>query len=123
MGNFDVAKRLLKEIVFGVSAGKNTDPGMAGSLLYHMAMVTKMEAETRFLIQEFPETAQPPQEKTERFYADFASDAHSLSKPVLTVNINPKANLTKPWTRPLQRIDRTNQRNQPMPQQKSFRQP
>jgi radical SAM protein with 4Fe4S-binding SPASM domain len=98
MGDFDVATRLLKEIVYGVSAGKNTDPGMAGSLLYHMAMVTKMEAETRFLLQEFPETAQPSRKKIGGFYADFASDVYSLSKPLLTVNVNPNANLTKPWT-------------------------
>ena len=32
--------------------GKQADPGMAGSLLYHMAMVTKMESETQVLLDE-----------------------------------------------------------------------
>ncbi len=30
--------------------GKQADPGMAGSLLYHMAMVSKMESETQVLL-------------------------------------------------------------------------
>ena len=32
--------------------GKQADPGMAGSLLYHMAMVSKMESETQVLLNE-----------------------------------------------------------------------
>ncbi len=70
-------------MVYGVSAGNQTDPGMAGSLLYHMAMVTKMAAETRFLLQEFQ--AEKPQidGQVERFYGDFVSDVIELSKPVL----------------------------------------
>ncbi len=50
--DFGGAKRLFSGVFHGVSAGKRADPGMAGSLLYHMAMVTKMETETRFLLQE-----------------------------------------------------------------------
>ena len=50
--DFDWTKRLFSEVFYGVSAGKHTDPGMAGSLLYHMAMVTKMETETRVLLEE-----------------------------------------------------------------------
>jgi len=85
-----VAKRLLSDIVYGVSAGKHTDPGMAGSLLYHMAMVTKMAAETRFLLQEFPAIAPRIDEQVWLFYDDFASDVIELSKPLLTVNVNPE---------------------------------
>jgi hypothetical protein len=50
--NFDLAKRLFSQIFKGVNGGKQADPGMAGSLLYHMAMVTKMESETRMLLEE-----------------------------------------------------------------------
>jgi hypothetical protein len=49
--DFENAKRLFQEIIYGV-AGKQADPGMVGSLLYHMAMVTKMETETRVLLEE-----------------------------------------------------------------------
>ena len=78
-------------MVYGVSAGKQTDPGMAGSLLYHMAMVTKMAAETRFLLQEFQ--AEEPQidGQVERFYGDFVSDVIELSKPVLETTFKPNA--------------------------------
>jgi hypothetical protein len=47
--NVSEAKRLFQEIFYGVS-GKQAEPGMAGSLLYHMAMVTKMETETQVLL-------------------------------------------------------------------------
>jgi hypothetical protein len=50
--DFNGAKILLSEIFSGSSAGKHPDPGMVGSLLYHMAMVTKMEMETRVLLEE-----------------------------------------------------------------------
>ena len=81
------AKRLFSEIFYGVS-GKSADPGMAGSLLYHMAMVTKMETETKVLLQELniegPEIAQP----LNRFYGEFASDMEELNKPVMPLDID-----------------------------------
>jgi hypothetical protein len=49
--DFAGVNQLFQEIFFGFS-GMQAEPGMAGSLLYHMAMVTKMETETRFLIEE-----------------------------------------------------------------------
>ena len=76
-------------MVYGVSAGNQTDPGMAGSLLYHMAMVTKMAAETRFLLQEFQTEAPCNDGQVKRFYRDFVSDVNELSKPVLEVNFEP----------------------------------
>lgn len=89
-GEFDLAKRLLHEIVYGASAGKHTDPGMAGSLLYHMAMVTKMEAETRFLLQEFPGTQFSIDEQIWQFYDDFISDVIELSNGSLPSVTNPR---------------------------------
>ena len=50
--DFDSAKRLFNQIFTGTIGGKQADPGMAGSLLYHMAMVTKMESETRVILGE-----------------------------------------------------------------------
>jgi radical SAM protein with 4Fe4S-binding SPASM domain len=88
-GDFDEAKRLVSEVVYGVSAGKYTDPGMAGSLLYHMAMVTKMAAETRFLLQEFQADDLHNEGQTLRFYSDFTSDVTELLKAVLEVNFKP----------------------------------
>jgi hypothetical protein len=35
--DFDLAKKLVGQIFNGVMGGKQADPGMAGSLLYHMA--------------------------------------------------------------------------------------
>jgi radical SAM protein with 4Fe4S-binding SPASM domain len=88
-GDFDVAKRLVSEVVYGVSAGKLTDPGMAGSLLYHMAMVTKMAAETRVLLQEFQADAPCIDGQMQLFYGDFVSDVIELSKDVLEINVKP----------------------------------
>jgi hypothetical protein len=80
--DFDLAKRLFSKIFAGVNGGKQADPGMAGSLLYHMAMITKMESETRMLIDELhvdlPETAS----KLSRIYSDFETDAKELTKEI-----------------------------------------
>ena len=80
--DFDGAKRLFSEVFHGVSAGKHTDPGMVGSLLYHMAMVTKMETETRLLLEELRVDLPYIAEQTRRFYNDFASDVNELTKTV-----------------------------------------
>jgi radical SAM protein with 4Fe4S-binding SPASM domain len=87
--DFDRAKRLFREVFHGVSSGKHFDPGMAGSLLYHMAMVTKMETETRFLQEscaELPDIA----EQLERFYSDFASDVNELTRTTVSLTVNPR---------------------------------
>ena len=56
---------------------------MAGSLLYHMAMVTKMEAESRVLLEELK--AKPPEisKQLHAAYNDFVCDVLELSKPFL----------------------------------------
>jgi len=92
--NFEGASRLVSEVVYGVSAGKQTDPGMAGSLLYHMAMVTKMAAETRFLLQDFQTESPNIDAQMWRFYNDFSSDVSELSNEVLDINVNPKTIVT-----------------------------
>ncbi len=78
-GDFKTAKSLFHEIFFGVT-GKQAEPGMAGSLLYHMAMVTKMEAEPRVLLEELK--AKPPEidRQLQESYDDYVSDVLELSK-------------------------------------------
>jgi radical SAM protein with 4Fe4S-binding SPASM domain len=93
--DFNAAKRLFSEVFHGVSAGKHADPGMSGSLLYHMAMVTKMETETRFLLEEA--SADPPDiaEQSWRFYNDFVSDVRELTEAIVRLNVNPREVATR----------------------------
>jgi MoaA/NifB/PqqE/SkfB family radical SAM enzyme len=85
----DRAKRLFREVFHGVSRRKRADPGMAGSLLYHMAMVTKMETETRFLLEELRLDMPDIAEHLGRFYGDFASDVQELTEPIVLLDVNP----------------------------------
>lgn len=72
----------------GFPSGKHADLGMPGSLLYHMAMVTKMETETRFLLEELRVDKIDITEQLTRFYGDFSSDMHELTKPIVTLGID-----------------------------------
>ncbi len=82
-GNYEEANRLVNAMIYGVPRDNNADPGMAGSLLYHMAMVTKMEAETRLLIHQFPDTRGSVEKLLRRFYRDFVADAGGLCTGLL----------------------------------------
>jgi radical SAM protein with 4Fe4S-binding SPASM domain len=93
--DFESAKRLFQEIIYGVS-GKQADPGMSGSLLYHMAMVTKMETETRILLQELDLRAPNIEEKLWPFFEDFVSDATELTKTSVPLSIDSKEIAAKP---------------------------
>ncbi len=64
--------------------GKQADPGMAGSLLYHMAMVTKMESETQVLLKELKNELPDVSAKLCKIYADFESDAKELTKKAVS---------------------------------------
>ena len=61
-----------------------------------MAMVTKMAAETRFLLQEFQTVVPNMDEQVWRFYDDFSSDVNELSNAVLKINVSPKTIVTAP---------------------------
>ena len=95
-GEYEDAKPLVTEVIYGVSKNQNADPGMAGSLLYHMAMVTKMEAETRFLLQQFPKAAFCAKESLLNFYSDFVSDAQKLCGGLLTTLVDPRDIISEP---------------------------
>jgi radical SAM protein with 4Fe4S-binding SPASM domain len=87
--DFDKAKRLFREVFNGVSDGQRVDPGMSGTLLYHMAMVTKMETETCFLLEEFGSEMPEEPEHLGRFYSDFSSDVNELTKKIVLLNVDP----------------------------------
>ncbi len=86
-GNFDSAKRLSSEIFSGVN-GRQADPGMAGSLLYHMAMVTKMESETQMLLKELQVGLPDVSLKLGSIYSDFQADAKELTKEITPFTLN-----------------------------------
>ncbi|MCW4000376.1 MAG: radical SAM protein [Candidatus Bathyarchaeota archaeon] len=90
-GDFEAAKALFNQIFSGVPSGKQADPGMMGSLLYHMAMVTKMESETKVLLTEL--NAQLPNIKAAlaRFYNEFYSDAEELTKEFMILSYDADA--------------------------------
>ena len=80
--DFALAKLLFSQIFNGVNGGRQADPGMTGSLLYHMAMVTKMEAETQVLLDELNAPLPNVSAKLDSIYRDFQSDAQDLTKEI-----------------------------------------
>jgi len=83
VGDYDTAKQLSNQIFYG-KIGRQTDPGMAGSLLYHMAMVTKMESETKILLEELNIKQPYIQNNLDRFYSLFEEDANTLLNGVIS---------------------------------------
>ena len=81
------AKELLNQIFNGTYGGRQIDPGMAGSLLYHMAMVTKMESETKVLLEEMNTNLPEISFDLNRIYKDFESDAKELTKTLVPIKI------------------------------------
>ena len=86
--DFDSAIRLFSQIFAGVNGGKQAEPGMAGSLLYHMAMITKMESETRMLIDELHVNLPDIALKLSKIYGDFESDAKELTNKITPFTLN-----------------------------------
>ena len=76
-GDFEKAKSLVCEAFHG-SSGKNSDAGMEGSLLYHMAMISKMAAESQVVREELKVDAPSVDRVLWRFYSDFVSDVEEL---------------------------------------------
>jgi len=75
--DFEAAKSLVDEVFHG-SSGRKSDAGMEGSLLYHMAMISKMAAESRVVIEELKVDAPSVDGVVWRFYSDFISDVKEL---------------------------------------------
>jgi radical SAM protein with 4Fe4S-binding SPASM domain len=76
--DFTSAKTLFTEIF----SGSKQDPGMVGSLLYHMAMVTKMRSETNVLLEELNVELPDVSTQLNTIYGDFESDAKELTKEI-----------------------------------------
>jgi radical SAM protein with 4Fe4S-binding SPASM domain len=89
--DFVKAKTLSSAVFHGISSGKRSDPGMAGSLLYHMAMVTKMEMETRFLLGRSSAEMLTVVEQLDHFYKDFACDVKELMEKTAPLTLDPSA--------------------------------
>ncbi len=86
-GDFETAKKWVNEVFHG-SSGRNSDAGMEGSLLYHWAMVSKMSAESRIVLDELKVDATCVEEKLWRFYNDFVSDGKELLGGILELDNN-----------------------------------
>ncbi|MCL1965748.1 MAG: radical SAM protein [Candidatus Bathyarchaeota archaeon] len=92
--DYDTAKQLTNQIFYG-KMGKQADPGLAGSLLYHMAMVTKMESETNMLLKELNIKQPDVQKNLDHFCSLFEEDAHTLLKGVIDFKILPSSVATE----------------------------
>ena len=86
--DFDSAKKLVAQIFSGAMGGKQADPGMAGSLLYHMAMVTKMESETQVLLDELNVDLPNISAPLNKIYTEFYVDAKELTKEFMLLNFD-----------------------------------
>jgi len=58
--------------------------------LYHMAMVTKMAAEPRLILEELKADAPDVDKQLLRFYNDFVSDVNELLEKTLLLKVNPR---------------------------------
>jgi AdoMet-dependent heme synthase len=87
MRDFETAKRLVSDVFHG-SSNKNSEVSMEGSLLYHMAMVSKMSSEHRIVLEELKVDAPQVEDELWRFYSDFVSDAKELLKDIVTIEEN-----------------------------------
>jgi radical SAM protein with 4Fe4S-binding SPASM domain len=86
-GDFETAKKRVDEVFHGTS-GTNGDAGMEGSLLYHLAMISKMSAESRIILEELEFDSPPVEEELWRFYSDFVSDSKELLEGIIELDDN-----------------------------------
>jgi radical SAM protein with 4Fe4S-binding SPASM domain len=86
--DFGLSKSLVSQILYGANTGKQADPGMFGSLLYHMAMVTKMESETNMLLGELKVDYPDISLDLEKIHRDFESDVKELTKEIAPFALN-----------------------------------
>lgn len=85
--DFDSAKRVTTQI-FGGVMGKQADPGMVGSLLYHMAMVSKMESETQVVLEELKVKLPNVTSNLNKIYGEFYADAQEVTRDIILLKYN-----------------------------------
>jgi len=78
--DFGSALKLTDQIFTGAPGGRQAEPGMTGSLLYHMAMVTKMESETNVLLDTLKIELPDVITNLNQIYTEFYDDAKELLK-------------------------------------------
>ncbi len=104
--DFESAKCIFHQVFRGGSTPQHSDPGMAGSLLYHMAMVTKMATETRMILGELKMEAPQIDGLLRSFYYDFVSDIPELLKQTKSIEFDPEKPATKDSLNTKEKIDR-----------------
>ncbi|MEM0314433.1 MAG: radical SAM protein, partial [Candidatus Bathyarchaeia archaeon] len=77
-GDSESSRRLVHEVFYGCRSSRNSDPGMLGSLLYHIAMCTKMAAEREILNGAFSLEVNSVEALAEKCYSDFLEDVQYL---------------------------------------------
>jgi len=87
---------MLNQIFNGFMGGKQADPGMAGSLLYHMAMVSKMESETQVLLDTLKVDLPNVSAQLSKIYYDFESDSKELLQKIAPVPLGLQEIATTP---------------------------
>ena len=75
---------------------KQADPGMAGSLLYHLAMISKMESETQVLLGALKVELPDISTQLSKVYCDFESDAKELTQNIAPLPLDLKEAATSP---------------------------
>ena len=95
---------MFDEIFEGCSE-KNSDPGMQGSLLYHMAMVNKMNTESRIILEELEIKTPLVEKQVMEFYKDFVSDSSELLEDVLNLDNEIIMVVKSPILRPKEKIN------------------
>ena len=83
--DFETAKKLVNDVFYG-SSNKINDPGMEGSLLYHMAMINKMSNEYEIMLEELKLDSPPIEKLLWKFYSDFVDDAKILLENILNLD-------------------------------------
>ncbi len=94
--DFDLAKKMFTQIFDGFMGDKQADPGMAGSLLYHMAMVSKMESETQVLLNTLKVDLPNVVAQLSNIYCDFESDAKELLQTIAPLPLGLQEMATTP---------------------------
>ena len=83
--DFKLAKVLVNEVFHG-TLKNNIDVGMEGSLLYHMAMISKMSSEHKIILEELKIDTPSVENSLWKFYFDFVSDAKDLLQDIIELN-------------------------------------
>jgi len=104
VGDFEVAKKLVSEVFHGSSA-RNSEASMEGSLLYHMAMISKMGSEYKIVLEELKVDAPQVEEELWRYYSDFVCDAKELLKDIVAIEENVVMSVKNPTPSVEEKID------------------